>query len=174
MARLVVREVAPSQVFRADGERLRDAIERAWTDAEPLEVDFEGLRIASASFFDESFGTLALRHPIELVRRRLRPIHLSEPDRELLNAVLSRRARERRERQVLVELARLWEHQPERPATDLDVAAGTSLTEEQVRQAMPALEKAGFMRRMPEGTVITSEGRIAALTSGEGQFATTA
>jgi hypothetical protein len=95
MARLVVREVCPSQVFRADGEQLRVAIERVWSDADLLEIDFEGLRIASASFFDESFGMLALEHPLEVLQRRVRPTSLIQADRALLNAIVARRARER-------------------------------------------------------------------------------
>ena len=63
--------------------------------AHSAEVDFDVLRIASASFFDESFGILALRYPIETIQRRLQPTHLTDADRDLLNSIVSRRARER-------------------------------------------------------------------------------
>ncbi len=96
MARLLVREVCPSRVFRADGERLRKEIEARWSDDEVLEVDFEGLRVNSLSFFDESFGMLAADHPVEVLTRRLRPVNLSDGDREILNARVGERARERR------------------------------------------------------------------------------
>ena len=90
MASLLVRDVCPTQVSRADGALLRKAIEAKWSESEILDVDFEGLRIASVSFFDESFGALAREHSIELLKRRLRPINLRESDRLLLNTILSR------------------------------------------------------------------------------------
>ncbi len=100
MTRLLVRDVCPSRVFRADGERLRKEIEARWSDAEVLEVDFEGLRINSVSFFDESFGVLAAEHPLDVLTRRLRPVNLSEGDREVLNGRVAARAHERRSSQA--------------------------------------------------------------------------
>jgi hypothetical protein len=49
-----------SRVARDDGAHLRQAIEQAWHDAGPIVLDFEGLTIASVSFFDEALGVLAL------------------------------------------------------------------------------------------------------------------
>jgi hypothetical protein len=101
MSRLIVSEICPSRVFRADGERLRAAIMAAWSDDGPVEIDFEGERIASASFLDESIGVLALTHPLEVLKARLKPMNLTQPDRALLNQILSRRSAERSEdRQV--------------------------------------------------------------------------
>jgi hypothetical protein len=57
-----------------------------------------GSLFASASFFDESFGVLALNHPAEQLEERLRPLNLTEPDRRLLNDVVMRRVEERAER----------------------------------------------------------------------------
>jgi hypothetical protein len=90
MALLLVSDVCPTQVSRADGALLRQAIEARWSDEEILDVDFDGLRIASVSFFDESFGVLSREHSIDLLKRRLRPINLRESDRLLLNTILSR------------------------------------------------------------------------------------
>jgi hypothetical protein len=95
MRRLVVSEICPYRLFRADGERLRAAIVAAWSDDEPVEIDFEDERIASASFLDESIGVLALTHPLEVLKARLRPVNLTKPDRGLLNQILSRRSAER-------------------------------------------------------------------------------
>jgi hypothetical protein len=95
MPRLVVSDICPSRVFRADGERLRAAILNIWSDEEPVEIDFGVLRIASASFLDESIGVLALTHPLELLKARLRPMNLTKPDRALLNQILVRRSQER-------------------------------------------------------------------------------
>jgi hypothetical protein len=95
MPRLLVSEICPSRVFRADGECLRKAIENRWTDEEVLELDFAGERIASASFFDEGIGVLALAHPIATITRRLRPVGLGDADRALLNSIIQRRVQER-------------------------------------------------------------------------------
>lgn len=96
MPKIVLSEVTESHVLRADGERLRKAIEEIWgVSNDPIEVDFEGESIASASFFDESFGILALRHPLSLLKDRLRPVRLSDSDRALLNLIVTRRAAER-------------------------------------------------------------------------------
>jgi hypothetical protein len=97
MHRLLVSQVCSSRVFRADGERLRTAILAAWNDDEPVEIDFEGIRIASASFLDESIGVLALTHPLDVLKARLKPVNLTKPDRALLNQILSRRSIERSE-----------------------------------------------------------------------------
>jgi hypothetical protein len=168
MGRLLVREVCPSQVFRTDGAKLRAAIEATWSDSEPLEVDFDGLRIASASFFDESFGMLASGHPLATVRRRLRPVGLTSSDRELLNAIVSRRARERLERLLLTGLARLWDQQPGTPASPRDLAAEAGFTEDEVRPVASSLAEKGLLRILSNGKlVISSQGRIAVRRIGE-------
>jgi hypothetical protein len=84
-----------TRVSRADGAKLRRAIESAWDAGETIEVDFGGSVIASVSFLDEGIGLLARRFPLEVLKRRLRMIRLSEPDRALLNSILVSRARER-------------------------------------------------------------------------------
>lgn len=96
MPRLRIREVCPdSRVFRRDGARLRAAIEAAWDDDPPLEVDFEGETIASLSFLDEAVATLFVDHDAELIRSRLRLTGLTEPDREQLNRLVAKRRAER-------------------------------------------------------------------------------
>ncbi len=165
MRRVSVRDVTSTQVFRADGEQLRCAIEAGWSDAEPLEVDFDGLRIDSASFFDESFGHLALVHPLSVVRRRLKPTGLSEPDRALLNSIVTRRARERLERQVFVEIARLSAQNEPHAISVSDISPGTAFTEQEARDVVPALEKRGLIRRLPDGRLrLSDQGRVEAST----------
>lgn len=96
MPRLTVTQVCgQSRVTRDDGARLRAAIVAAWSDAEPLEIDFEGVSIASVSFFDEAFARLALEHPLDVLRRRLKLTGLTPQDRKLLNTLLQSRSRER-------------------------------------------------------------------------------
>jgi hypothetical protein len=97
MPRLRVREVCPeSRLFRPDGARLRAAIESAWSEAAPLEVDFEGEAIASISFLDEGIATLFVDHDAELIRRRLQIVGLTDPDRRELNKLVAKRRAERR------------------------------------------------------------------------------
>ncbi len=96
MARLEVASVCgSSRVSRADGEQLRHAMEARWAAEEPTVIDFAGVVIASVSFFDESFGLLALAHPTVELGRRFRVENIGAPDRNLLNSIVSARARER-------------------------------------------------------------------------------
>jgi hypothetical protein len=99
MRRLRLQAICPdSRVFRADGQRLRDAIEAAWTHAEPLEVDFEHETLASIAFLDQGIATLFVDHDAELIRRRLHLLGLAEGDRQQLNSLVARRRAERAER----------------------------------------------------------------------------
>jgi len=94
--RITVRDVTGErEVFRADGAKLRRAIEAVWDASDSIDVDFENRRVASASFFDECFGLLALQHPVEVLRAKLRPMNLTAPDRHLLNSIVERRVAER-------------------------------------------------------------------------------
>jgi Mn-dependent DtxR family transcriptional regulator len=167
MPRVVVRDVTSTQVFRTDGEQLRYAIEQVWSDAEPLEVDFNGLRIDSASFFDESFGYLALSHPLTVVRRRLRPVGLSEPDRALLNSIVVRRARERLERLVFVETVRLSKQNEASPVSMSDLSS-ESFSEQEAREVLSSLEARGLVRTLPDGRIrLSARGRAEALSDRE-------
>lgn len=96
MSRLVVAEVCRSaRVSRRDGEALRALLESHWDDAEPVVLDFQGVVIASVSFFDESFGMLALHHPLAEVTNRIRVENMQPQDRTLLNTLVRARAGER-------------------------------------------------------------------------------
>ena len=95
--KLRVRDVCgDSRVFREDGIKLRHAVEDGWLHSESVEIDFEKIRIASASFMDEGIAVLALRMPLDEIRRKLKIVNLTEPDRRLLNELTLARARERR------------------------------------------------------------------------------
>jgi hypothetical protein len=96
--RITLTEICgPSRIYRDDGLKLREAILRRWSDAEPLEIDFEGASIASISFLDEAIAVLALDHPVDVLKRRLKLVNIIDPDRRLLNAQIVSRARERAE-----------------------------------------------------------------------------
>jgi hypothetical protein len=85
----------PLVVSREDGARLREAILANWNSSEPLELDFQGVRVASVSFFDESIGLLALQYPPEDISAHVRGVNIGASDRSLLNKVVSERIRER-------------------------------------------------------------------------------
>src|SRR4051812_21851677 len=94
--RITLTEVCgPSRIYRSDGLKLREAIERRWSDAEPLEIDFENVTVASISFLDEAIAVLALGQPVDVLKRRLKLVNLRDPDRRLLNAQIVSRARQR-------------------------------------------------------------------------------
>ena len=96
MPTLRVRDVCPaSRLFRPDGARLRQAIETTWSDAEPIQVDFEGETIASLSFLDEGIATLFVDHDAEVIRRRLQVVGMTDPDRKELNRLVAKRRGER-------------------------------------------------------------------------------
>jgi hypothetical protein len=96
MARLLVATICgAARVSRSDGEALRHRMEEHWKDAEPMVLDFEGVVIASVSFFDESFGLLALQHPLAELTRRVKVENIGAHDRQLLNTIVRARARER-------------------------------------------------------------------------------
>jgi hypothetical protein len=98
MRRLQVASICPtSTVSRADGARLRAAIEAAWIPSEALVLDFSGLRIASASFLDEALGLLARTHSLEELAKRVRVENIDAADRVLLNKIVQLRAEERRD-----------------------------------------------------------------------------
>lgn len=84
------------RVTREDGRVLREAILQHWTEAETVTLDFNGVRIASVSFFDESLGLLARQHPLDEIRRRVRVENMDPADRRLLNDIVQSRSRERR------------------------------------------------------------------------------
>jgi hypothetical protein len=94
--RITITQVCgPSVVSRADGAKLREEIERRWSDAEPTEIDFEQISIASISFLDEAIALLALDHPVSLLTRRLQIVNILDADRRLLNTQILARARMR-------------------------------------------------------------------------------
>jgi hypothetical protein len=89
MARIVISEqFEGSRITRADGAKLRRIIDEHWNEAELLILDFSGLRIASASFFDESLGVLARKVPLDELTRRVRVENIDPADRRLLNQIV--------------------------------------------------------------------------------------
>jgi hypothetical protein len=95
MSLSVARICGDSRVFRDDGLKLRNEIERLWSREGIIEIDFENVRIASASFLDEGIAVLARILPLPEIQGKLKLVNITEPDRQLLNHLIASRARER-------------------------------------------------------------------------------
>lgn len=91
----VAQVCGDSRVFRDDGLKLRREIEHLWSRVGIIEIDFENIRIASASFLDEGIAMLALVISIEDIKRKVRIRNITDPDKALLNQLILSRARER-------------------------------------------------------------------------------
>ena len=79
-------------VSREHGARMRTLLENALRNG-PVLVDFDGMKITSVSFFDESFGSLAKQHGEELLSK-IELVSMDPFDRHLLLDIVSSRARE--------------------------------------------------------------------------------
>ena len=82
-------------VSREDGKILYDKIKHLWKSSDQITVDFDDLIVASVSFMDEAFGHLALEHPREELKTKLRFVGMNEYDRALLNDIILSRVRQR-------------------------------------------------------------------------------
>lgn len=96
MARIHIETYCHTKrVSRGDGAFVRRAIEEHWSDKEPVVLDFDGVRIASVSFFDETLGLLARKHDLETLKLHVKVENIDPADRRLLNRIVLARAKER-------------------------------------------------------------------------------
>lgn len=96
MRHLRVGDVCPeSRVFRVDGQHLRAAIESAWAEDSPVELDFDNELIASISFLDEGIAALFVDYDAEGIRERLHITNLTASDRKMLNELVAKRRAQR-------------------------------------------------------------------------------
>lgn len=92
MARISIPETCAGAITtRQDGAALRKIIERSLGEEEHLQLDFGGLRVASASFFDESLGDLIENLGIRTVLARVSITGIDPGDRALLNRIIQAR-----------------------------------------------------------------------------------
>lgn len=85
-----------SYFSRADGERLRTAIEESLRVWPTCEVDFQNIRIASISFLDEAIALLALKQDegVSLVAR-VGVSNMTTADKRLLDDLIAKRDQQR-------------------------------------------------------------------------------
>lgn len=79
-------------ITRMAGERMRNMILAATNSGDRVEIDFEGLKIASTSFFDEGFAKLAdegwtMEKLVSLVTLK----NIYHRDKKILDDLFSRR-----------------------------------------------------------------------------------
>lgn len=82
-------------VSRGDGKKVYDLLMQKWNDADKITVDFGNVLIASVSFIDEIFGTLAFTYSRDELTKRIRVRNIQEFDRALLKDILSSRFRQK-------------------------------------------------------------------------------
>ena len=79
-------------ITREAGERLRKRLVRILSEKRPVVLDFEGLVVASTSFFDEGFAKLSEEKVApEDFEALITLAHLHPRDRELLVSLCKRR-----------------------------------------------------------------------------------
>ena len=79
---------------REGGQRLRLFLEDNWDKTDIFQINFDNLKIASVSFFDETFGKLVFKHTPKELKSKMELKNLNIDDRELLNSVISDRVKE--------------------------------------------------------------------------------
>jgi STAS-like domain of unknown function (DUF4325) len=89
----VKKELGSEVVTREHGRKLRELILREWENT-PVIVDFDELRVNSVSFFDESFGQLALKYRKEELLKHVLFEGLDDFDSALVQDIISSRSRE--------------------------------------------------------------------------------
>lgn len=82
-------------ITREDGQQIQKKIEELWEKEETIKINFSNILIASVSFFDEAFGKLAFKYPINLLKRKLMFENIEKYDRALLNDILISRYRQK-------------------------------------------------------------------------------
>jgi len=75
-------------VTRDDGEKINKILSEKWGEESTFDIDFDNLLVASVSFMDEAFGTLALEHSKEDLQKKLKFSNIIDYDRGLLNDIL--------------------------------------------------------------------------------------
>lgn len=88
----IKKEFAKDFLSRVAGERLRGMIFEATKSGQPVEIDFDGLVIASTSFFDEGFAKLTeLGWSLKKLNQFVQLKNIHPKDKEILFDLFKRR-----------------------------------------------------------------------------------
>jgi len=82
-------------VTRDDGKKINEILTAEWEKQKEFTIDFDNILIASVSFMDEAFGSLALKYSKEELQKKLRIEHILPYDKALLNDILVSRFRQK-------------------------------------------------------------------------------
>jgi hypothetical protein len=78
-----------------DGQKIQKIIKDSWDNEDKITINFNNILIASVSFFDEAFGKLAFKYPINMLQEKLVFENIDNYDRALLNGILTSRYRQK-------------------------------------------------------------------------------
>ena len=78
-----------------DGLKIQKVIEDSWDNEDKITINFSNILIGSVSFFDEAFGNLALKYPVNILKEKLAFANMDNYDRALLNSILSSRYKQK-------------------------------------------------------------------------------
>jgi hypothetical protein len=87
----ILEKFAQDYTTRPAGEKLRKMIIKAAENDKKIELDFSGLKIASASFFDESIGKLPDEPKGHDALKKVVVFHIHKLDYSLLEQICQTR-----------------------------------------------------------------------------------
>ncbi|MBF0472710.1 MAG: STAS-like domain-containing protein [Nitrospirae bacterium] len=90
MAELKLKEIINfNDTGFVEGKKLQTILEDYLSKNISAEIDLEGVRFLSSSFFNGAIGELVLKYPIDYLRNNLHFINISNGDKHLLSKSIS-------------------------------------------------------------------------------------
>ncbi|MGA2734926.1 MAG: DUF4325 domain-containing protein [Syntrophobacteraceae bacterium] len=90
----IVEICGKKTVTREDGRVINQILMENWDRTDQFQIDFRNLMVASVSFIDEAFGSLALCNTSSELKRKLIFQNMVPYDRKLLNDIIVLRLRQ--------------------------------------------------------------------------------
>lgn len=78
-----------------DGQKIHKVIQDSWDNEDKITINFSNILIASVSFFEEAFGKLTFKYPINMLKEKLIFENMDNYDKALLNDILTSRYRQK-------------------------------------------------------------------------------
>jgi len=79
---------------REEGRDVLVLLLKLWKRSETITLDFNNIQVASVSFIDEVFGTLALHFTNEQLKEKLILKNLDDIDKRMINSTITSRRKE--------------------------------------------------------------------------------
>lgn len=81
-----IKDIAgPNLISRTEGRKVYDHILDIWDEDDTITVSFDGVEVASLSFFNAAFSPFFFDHSLDEVKSKLQFIDISSNDKYLLN-----------------------------------------------------------------------------------------